>query len=60
MQIICKNFFAKLVQSFSLCHRLSKKLYNYQNLYDIFGIINFFQKEIIKIYDIPDLIICAF
>ena len=26
LQIICKNFFAKLVQSVSLCHRLSKKL----------------------------------
>ena len=26
LQIICKNFFAKLVQSVSLCHRLSKKI----------------------------------
>ena len=26
LQIICKNFFAKLVQSVSFCHRLSKKL----------------------------------
>ena len=26
LQIICKNFFAKLVQSVSLCNRLSKKL----------------------------------
>ena len=26
LQIICKNFFAKLVQSGFLCHRLSKKL----------------------------------
>ena len=26
LQIICKNFFVKLVQSVSLCHRLSKKL----------------------------------
>ena len=26
MHIICKNFFAKLLQSVSLCHRLSKKL----------------------------------
>ena len=25
MQIICKDFFAKLVQSVFLCHRLSKK-----------------------------------
>ena len=26
MQIICKNFFEKLVQSVSFCHRISKKL----------------------------------
>ena len=26
LQIICKNFFAKLVQSVFLCHRLPKKL----------------------------------
>ena len=26
MQIFCKKFFAKLVQSVSLCERLSKKL----------------------------------
>ena len=32
LQIICKNFFAKLVQSVSLCHRLSKKAKFYQNL----------------------------
>ena len=25
-QIVCKNFFAKLVQSVFLCHRFSKKL----------------------------------
>ena len=32
MQIICKNFFAKLVQFAFLCHGLSKKTKNYQNL----------------------------
>ena len=32
LQIICKSFFAKLVQSVSLCHRLSKKAKSYQNL----------------------------
>ena len=26
LQIVCKNFFAKHVQSVSLCHRLFKKL----------------------------------
>ena len=26
LQKVCKNFFAKLVQSVSLCHRLKKKL----------------------------------
>ena len=26
LQIICKNFFEKLLQSVSLCHRLTKKL----------------------------------
>ena len=32
LQNICNFFFAKLVQSVSLCHRLSKKLKFYQNL----------------------------
>ena len=32
MQIICKNFFAKLVQPVSLCHKAFQKAKNYQNL----------------------------
>ena len=32
LQINCKNVFAKLVQSVSLCHRLSKKSKNFQSL----------------------------
>ena len=32
MQIVCKNGFAKRVQSVLYCHRLSKKVKTYQNL----------------------------
>ena len=32
MQKVCKNFYAKLNQSISLYHRLSKKAKNYPNL----------------------------
>ena len=34
LQIICKNYFAKLVQSLFLCHRLSKKL-NFMKIWQL-------------------------